>query len=209
MLRAALFQRFGCGVTQPALDDFPPLVLAEVAAEMRSEYGAYTILRESARAAAPGSGFGAHIAAGHLGDDFDSKAAQAVQTGLVIVDMTPEEVALGVLPILSFALYVWFREHRPAANATSTVVVAAQETSLSPDGAFSPYDGLRAFRRAYQATQISGETFNIDLVYHALVRAVKASLPSVGPTLPPVYPAPTSRGATMGSPGLCVSPPPT
>ena len=155
------------------------MVLAEAAAELQSQMGAYGILRESARAATPGSGFGAHIAAEHLGDDFDSEAALAVQTGLVIIDMTPEEVALGVLPILSFALYVWFREHRPAANATSTVVVAAQETTLSPDGAFSPYDGLRAFRRAYQATQISGETFNIDLVYHALVRAVEATLTAV------------------------------
>ena len=74
---------------------------------------------------------------------------------------------------------MWFREHRPAANATSAVVVAAQETSLTPAGVFNPYDGLRVFRRAYQATQISGETFNIDLVYHALVRAVEATLTAV------------------------------
>ena len=99
---------------------FPSLVLAEVAAEMRSQHGAYTILRESARAAAPGSGLGANIAADHLGDDFDSQAALAVQTGLVIVDMPPEEVALGVLPILACALYVWFRGHRPAAHPPPT-----------------------------------------------------------------------------------------
>ncbi len=89
------------------------------------------------------------------------------------------EVALGVLPLLSAALYIWFRDHRPAEHSASPILAAAQSTSLSPDSRFNPHDGLRAFRRAYQAVQVSGEPFNIDLVHRALVRAVEATLIAV------------------------------
>ncbi len=50
LLRAAVLTHIGCARMQCALDDPPPLVLAEVAAEMRSQVGAYTIFREFARA---------------------------------------------------------------------------------------------------------------------------------------------------------------
>ncbi len=74
--------------------------------------GAYTILRESTRAVTPGAGSGACNAAGNLSGDFDSAVAQATSAGIVELDMTPEEVALGTIPLLAAALYVWYRALR-------------------------------------------------------------------------------------------------
>ena len=45
------------------MGDFPAVVLAEVAAEVRSQLGAYIILRESARVAGSGEGSGRSNAA--------------------------------------------------------------------------------------------------------------------------------------------------
>jgi hypothetical protein len=40
---------------------------------MRSQYGAYTIIRESAHSVAPGSGSGANIAAEYMGANLTPK----------------------------------------------------------------------------------------------------------------------------------------
>ncbi len=97
-------------------------MLAEAAAELQSQSGAYGILKESARAAASGAGQGGAIAAEAFGELFDAEAAAAILSGDVTVDLTPEEVVLGVIPLLSMALFIWFREHHPGTSADSTVV---------------------------------------------------------------------------------------
>ncbi len=84
----------GCGRIRGHLDDFPAVVITEAAAELRSQMGAYVILRESARAAASEAGEGGALAADNLGSEFDAEAAAAVLNGDVTVDMTPEEVVL-------------------------------------------------------------------------------------------------------------------
>jgi hypothetical protein len=68
----------GCGFLRAHLEDFPAVVLAEAATELRSQMGAYGILRESARAAASGAGEGGALAADNLGPAFDAEAAAAI-----------------------------------------------------------------------------------------------------------------------------------
>jgi hypothetical protein len=91
--------------------------------------GSYVILRESARAAASDGGLGGTSAAGVLGPEFDYQVAMAIGRGDVTIASTPEEIVLGALPILSAALYIWFREHRPGPRVTPAVVLAAQATA--------------------------------------------------------------------------------
>ncbi len=98
------------------------MVLAEAAAELRSQVGAYVTLRESGRAAASGAGEGGALAADNLGSEIDAEDAAAVLNGDVTVDMTPEEVVLGALPFTSMSLFVWFCEHHPETSAASAVV---------------------------------------------------------------------------------------
>ncbi len=47
-MRAAVQSKMGCGYLRAHLEDFPAVVLAEAAAELQSQMGAYGILRESA-----------------------------------------------------------------------------------------------------------------------------------------------------------------
>ena len=70
------------------VEDFPAVVLAEAAAELRSQSGAHYILRESARAAALGAGQGGALAAEALGELCDAEAAAAIMAGDVTVDLT-------------------------------------------------------------------------------------------------------------------------
>ncbi len=95
-LRAAVQSKMGCGYLRAHIEDFPAVVLAEAAAELQSQMGAYGILRGSARAAAAGAGEGGDLAADNLGSAFDAEAAAAVLMGDVTVDLTPEEVVLDV-----------------------------------------------------------------------------------------------------------------
>ena len=113
------------------------MVLAEAAAELQSQLGAYGILRESARAAAAGAGEGGALAADNLGSAFDAEAAAAVLMGDVTIDLTPEEVVLGVIPLLSMALFVWFREHHPETSAGSNLAALAHALDLFPRGSFA------------------------------------------------------------------------
>jgi hypothetical protein len=92
-LRAAVQSKMGCGFLRAHIEDFPAIVLAEAAAELQSQMGAYGILRESARAAAAGAGEGGAIAADNLGSAFDAKAAAAVLMGDVTVDHLLLEIA--------------------------------------------------------------------------------------------------------------------
>ena len=134
-LRAAVQSKMGCGFLRAHIEDFPAVVLAEAAAELQSQQGAYGILRESARAAAAGAGEGGAFAAENLGSEFDGEAAAAILMGVVTVDLSPEEVVLGVLPLLSMALYVWFREHHPKTSAVTWVspsVRSRPATGVSP-----------------------------------------------------------------------------
>ncbi len=138
------------------------MVLAEAAAELRSQLGAYGILRESARAAAAGTGEGGALAADNLGSAFDAEAAAAIMMGDVTVDLTPEKVFLGVIPLLSMAFFVWFREHHPETSAGSSALVHALD--LCPGGSFALRRGLTAFLQAYHDAGATREDFDIDLV---------------------------------------------
>ena len=66
-LKKAVMRKAGCTTALIALTDFPAIVLG---AEMKSQLGAYIILRESARAAAAEGGLGGAVAAGILGAEF-------------------------------------------------------------------------------------------------------------------------------------------
>jgi hypothetical protein len=83
-----VLSKMGCGFLRARVEDFPAVVLAETAAELRSQMGVYTILRESARAAALGAGVGGAIAADCMGAAFDAEAAAAIIAGDVTVDLT-------------------------------------------------------------------------------------------------------------------------
>ena len=89
--------------------------------------------------------------------------------------MTPEEVVLGVLPLLSLALFIWFREHHPGTSAGSAVVTLAQALDLCPGGSFALHRGMAAFLRAYYDALAAREEYNVDLVVQGLVQAVTAS----------------------------------
>ncbi len=58
LLRVAVLSKMGCGFLTAHVEDFPAVVLAEAAAELQSQLGAYHILKDSARAAASGAGRG-------------------------------------------------------------------------------------------------------------------------------------------------------
>ena len=125
-IRQALLRKAGCQSAVIDIGDFPAVVLTEVAAEMRSQYGAYVILRESARVASTLGGAGGLFAGQALGDRFDYEITLAIDSGEITLDSTPEEVGLGALPLLSAALFLWFREYDPAPRAVPEVVLAAQ-----------------------------------------------------------------------------------
>ena len=174
-LRAAVLSKMGCGYLRAHLEDFPAVVLAEAAAEMQSQWGAYDILRESARAAAAGAGKGGAFAATNIGPDFDAEAAAAVRGGDVTVDLTPEEVVLGVIPLLSMALFIWFREHRPEMAGGSDLAALARAVDLCPGGSFALFEGLSPFMLAYSAATAAREDIDVDSVVQGLVQAVSAS----------------------------------
>ena len=120
-------------------------------------------------------GAAAALAADALGALFDAEAASAILAGDVTVDLTPEEVVLGVLPLLSLALFVWFREHHPGVSAVSSVVALAQAMDLCPGGSFALDRGLGAFFRAYYDALATREEFDVDRVVQGIVQAVAAS----------------------------------
>jgi hypothetical protein len=106
---------------------------------------------------------------------FDAEAASAILAGDVTVDLTPEEVVLSVLPLLSLALFVWFREHHPGVSAASSVVTLAQAMDLCPGGSFALVRGLAAFLRAYYDALATREEFDVDRVVQGIAQAVAAS----------------------------------
>ena len=132
-----------------------------MSAEMRSQLGAYAIFRESARAAAAEGGLGGAAAAGVLGAEFDFQVAGVITRGEVPIASTPEEAVLGALPILSAALFVWFREHRPGPRMLPAVVLAAQATAFCHGGSFNLQDGLEGFLAAYATAYATDQAFNV------------------------------------------------
>ena len=114
--------------------------------------------------------------AGILGAEFDFTVADAITCGEVTIDSTPEEIVLGALPILSAALFLWFREHRPGPRTLPAVVLAAQATDLCRGGSFNLQDGLEGFLAAYATAYATDQAFNVDLVYNALARAISDSM---------------------------------
>ena len=95
--------------------------------------------------------------------------------GDVTVDLTPEEMVLGVLPLLSMALFVWFREHHPETSAGSNLTALAHALDLCPGGFFALRRGLTAFLQACNDAIAAREDIEVDLVVHGIVRAVNAS----------------------------------
>ncbi len=89
LLRASVMSKMSCDFARARIEDFAAAVIAEAAAELRSQSGAYGILRESVRAAASGAGEGGAAAADALGALFDAEAADAIKKSHVTVDMAP------------------------------------------------------------------------------------------------------------------------
>ena len=175
-IRQSLLRKAGCLTACFDIGDFPAVVLSEVADEMDSQYGAYLILRESARVASTLGGTGGAFAVMALGDDFDFTVSTAIDSGEITLDSTPEEVLLGALPILSAALFLWFREHVPAPRAVPEVVLAAQGLDLCRGGSFNLLEGLNAFYHAYGAAEMGNIPYSVELVYQAIARAVSVTV---------------------------------
>jgi hypothetical protein len=95
-IRRALLRKAGCHGAVIDIGDFPAVVLTEVAADMRSQMGAYITLRESARAAGTLGGSGAAFAGTVFsGDEFDVDISTAIDTGEITLDSTPKRLSSG------------------------------------------------------------------------------------------------------------------
>ena len=66
-----------------------------------------------------------------------------------------EEEVLGALPILSAALYIRLREHRPGPRIVPAVVLAAQTTDPCNGGSFNLQYGLAVFLAVYATNRPS------------------------------------------------------
>jgi hypothetical protein len=105
------------------LADFPAVVLADVASEMRPQLGAYAILPPPLRA----------------------------------VSGVPQ------LPVYSVP------------NLTSKLRTPSG-AGMCRSGSFNLQGGLEGFLAAYAIALATDQAFNVDLVYHALVKAISASM---------------------------------
>ena len=74
------------------------------------------------------------LAAANLGKSFDLVASQAIDDGDVVLEVSPMDVVLGVLPLLPLALHFWFLGHVPSAAVTSPVVTAAEKMVFVRNG---------------------------------------------------------------------------
>ena len=109
------------------LADFPTSALTEAATSMGLQRAGLRLLSLSAQAGASHAGARGTRAVAQLGDGFDLYASRLIEDGLVRIALSPEDVALGVLPLLPLALHLWFRYHTPSAAAPSSVVLLAEK----------------------------------------------------------------------------------
>jgi hypothetical protein len=86
-----------CDVPHLNPDAIGANVWQEAATSQLCQRGGYEILRESAIAAAAGSGKGASLAVAALGSGFDMGIADAIRDGLIMIHISPLELALGYI----------------------------------------------------------------------------------------------------------------
>ena len=157
------------------LSDFPTLTLVEAAYAAKLQLHGYDILKDSAGAGAPAAGAEGVVASDSLGDLFDYEASEAILRGDIILNISPLEATLGVLPLLQIGLHFWYQSHREQAAAGSEVLKAAVRMNLAPGGRFDPRQGLRAFRAAWAVAMGQKATLPHHDIYCALARAVAAA----------------------------------
>ena len=164
------------GLTEPrVLSDFPTLALVEAAQAARLQAHGYTILKESATAGAPAGGPAGVEAAYVLNHLFDCAASEAIREGDIVLDISPLEATLGVLPLLLLALHFWYRLHSAQGAAGSEVLKAAVKLCLSPGGTFDPRKGLSPFRAAWATAAGQEAILPCHEVYQALARVIAAA----------------------------------
>ena len=85
------------------LDDFPTTALTEAATALSFQRAGLRVLSTSAQAGAAHAGGRGTRAVAQLGDGFDLYASRLIDDERVIMALSPEDVALGVLPLLPLA----------------------------------------------------------------------------------------------------------
>ena len=160
---------------ETVLADFPMTTLMEAACAARIQEHGLDVLRGSAVAGAAAAGTAGVEAALVLGEQFDYLASYAIRKGEVIVDISPLEATLGVLPLLQLALHFWYIHHSEQNTAGSEVLKAAQKMNLSPGWSFDPRKGIAGFRRAWAHAQGQDTMIPHNEVHRALTRAIVAT----------------------------------
>ena len=164
------------GLSEPTvLSDFPTLTLVEAAYAARLQAHGYTILKESAMAGAPAAGAAGVEAATALDSQFDFNASEAIIREQIILDISPLEATLGVLPLLQIGLHFWYQLHSEQTAAGSEVLKAATRINLSPGGRFDPRKGLTSFRAAWASAAGEKAVLPHHEIYCALIRSIAAA----------------------------------
>jgi len=161
-----------CDVPHLNPDAIGANVWQEAATSQLCQRGGYEILRESAIAAAAGSGKGASLAVAALGSGFDMGIADAIRDGLIMVHISPLELALGYIPLLQLGLIQWYRNHLPSPPKDGGLLAIAQALSFRSGSAFDPEHKWMVFYTAYGAARAARERFDPHAVQCALIHAM-------------------------------------
>ena len=86
-------------------------------------------------------------------------------------DLDPLEMALGLLPLLPLALFIWFRAHRHTTSGPSELARIAASLSFTVNGAFDPRASFHDFRLAFATALAERIEFNTDEIMGHLLRA--------------------------------------
>ena len=173
-VRASAFQGL---VVPPKADlaDFPTSALTEAATALGLQRAGLRLLSTSAQAGASHAGARGTRAVAQLGDGFDLYASRLIEDGMVRIALSPEDVALGVLPLLPLALHLWFRFHTPSAAAPSSVVSLAEKMVFMRRGQLDFSADLDELNIAFAQATGTEDDFDLPLAYGNLVRSMATS----------------------------------
>jgi hypothetical protein len=122
-------------------------------------------LSTSAQTGASHAGARDTRAVAQLGDGFDLHASRLIKDGLVRIALSPEDIALGVLPLLPLALHLWFRFHTSSAAAPSMVVSLAEKMVFVRGGKLDFSADLDKLNDAYALAAGAEDDFDLQLAY--------------------------------------------
>jgi hypothetical protein len=168
--------------TEPAqLGDFDVLVLSPALLAVRAQQHGLEMLRKGVRDSAALAG-GAGSSALRAFEEFDYYASEAIVGGEVEVEVSPLDLALGVLPLMQLALHLWFDRHSFRASAESPLVALARGLNFaSATGALQPERSLQeAFLPAWAQATSAVDEIPVAAVYHAIVQVLHRDMDLIG-----------------------------